>query len=626
MKNKLIFILLVVLLPTCASSQVKEFKISNMPDIEISFTIKDSIMELFNVPQDEYYNYIQFEGEKKKVADGKVSFRLPYEKDDRNLIFSNCNDVWKILNSTGYKNYCNGWDLYFFVENGECFFELPPVYEINKLIYFSDKNPQDFLTADRSVQSDNEEIIAKAKEITVNCETDYEKAKSIHDWVAANIYYNMDGYYSSSYGSTDALGVLQDKKTVCQGYANLTAALLRSLQIPCRVVSGYALGIGTRGSWSIRNIGEATNHAWNEAFISGRWIIIDATWDSDMQYRNGQFERGKGLRGWKYFDPTLEAFSFDHKYCVYDKTINEKIANITEDYIWQTISSKHKKLGNDTKMNEYIAELVSGKIKDFLQDYEFYKKTYPDGRYVNNCELDIIDMKMIIEYINNSNLTIYNMETMTEDNFWRESELKNTIESLSIYKKKYPSGRYIELCEKNMRILNAKETWAITNGSKDENKLLDFIINYYDCSESDLAKLQLSNLYEAKGDMAKVDSSWDKAIEFYNKAIVYNNSNSIVSKKNYAYSEIVYSKFATNQNIENGENYMAECPDGKYFFNVYEKLYILYFNAAEFEYKAKNYKKAREYYMKIVDRERKDKMFTTAEKQIKKINKNETKK
>ncbi|MDR1554391.1 MAG: transglutaminase-like domain-containing protein, partial [Prevotellaceae bacterium] len=178
--------------------------------------------------------------------------------------------------------------------------------------------------------------------ITINCETDYEKAKSIHDWVAANIYYNMDGYYSSSYGSTDALGVLQNKKTVCQGYANLTAAMLRSLQIPCSVVSGYALGIGTSGSWSIRNIVEATNHAWNEAFISGRWIIIDATWDSDMQYRNSQFDSGKGLRGWKYFDPTLEAFSFDHKYGVYDKTINEKIANITEDYIWQTISSKHK--------------------------------------------------------------------------------------------------------------------------------------------------------------------------------------------------------------------------------------------------------------------------------------------
>jgi hypothetical protein len=622
MKNKLVLILLVVLLPICVNSQVKEFKFSNMPNAEIAFTIRDNFLEISNIPNDKHYSNVRFEREDEKVIDGKVSFKLPYEKDGRYSIFSGFDEIWAILKNEN--NYNWGWlsnSIYLLVDNGKYFFEISPVYEINKLIYLSDKNSQDFLNATYSIQSDNEEIVQKAKEITANCKTDYEKAKAVHDWLASNIYYNMDGYYSSSYGSTDALGVLKDKKTVCAGYANLTAAMLRSLQIPCRVVNGLALGLGENSNWSIHNIDKETNHAWNEAFISGRWIIIDVTWDSDMQYINGKFENRKGLIGWIYFDPTLEAFSRSHKCYDYNDEINTKITNIIEDYVWQTSSSEHKKSGNDAKINEYILKHVTDKSKEFLRSYEDYKKKYPTGRYINDCEVAMSDIKMIIDYLSNGNISIYNQEAVIDKGDWRDAVKENTEESYLRYKTKHPAGLHIEDCEKELRIHEAKNAWKSISGSKDEKKLLDFITKYYDCREVELAKQQLSNFYEVKGDIEKANSQWNKAIEFYDKAIIYNNTPLVLDKKSDAYSEILYSIFATNQNIENGERYIKECHAEKYFIPVYEKLYGLYFNAAESAYKVKRYDESRKNYVKITERERNDKIFKIAEKRLTKMDK-----
>jgi len=32
-----------------------------------------------------------------------------------------------------------------------------------------------------------------------------------------------------------------------------------------------------------------TNHAWNEAFVDGKWIILDTTWDSFNYYENRKY-------------------------------------------------------------------------------------------------------------------------------------------------------------------------------------------------------------------------------------------------------------------------------------------------------------------------------------------------
>lgn len=188
-----------------------------------------------------------------------------------------------------------------------------PVLENNKSIYGESKNREDYLAATEQMQSEDSEIVELSKSITLGISDDYEKARAIHDWVATNIYYDFDALSSGNYSGMDAKNVLLTKKAVCEGYANLVAALLRSQNIPCRIQSGYALGIDTNQEWNSTNISTSEgNHAWNEVYVNGKWIIVDATWDSQNKYNNGRYEKGNFITD-IYFDSTLEFFSLSHK-------------------------------------------------------------------------------------------------------------------------------------------------------------------------------------------------------------------------------------------------------------------------------------------------------------------------
>jgi len=168
----------------------------------------------------------------------------------------------------------------------------------------TDKYVQEyFLQPDDMCQSNNANIINLANTITKDSSSSFEKAKVIHDWVANNIYYNFDELEEvidngpSSYAD-DAVSVLTNKRCVCYGYANITCALLRAVGIPAKVIVGTAF---------------FNSHAWDEAFINGRWVIIDPTWDSNNRYQNGVFETQQQC-GSYYFDPSIAFFSMSHFY------------------------------------------------------------------------------------------------------------------------------------------------------------------------------------------------------------------------------------------------------------------------------------------------------------------------
>jgi len=171
-----------------------------------------------------------------------------------------------------------------------------------------------YLSPTSVMQSDNSEIKQLAAQITRGITNSYDKAMAVHDWLCNNIYYDYDAYYGrTAYGDSSALGVLKSKKSVCEGYANLNAALLRASGIPAKKISGYALGLSTSGVWPTgMNPNNDSNHAWNEAYVDGRWIIIDATWDSSNAWEHGKISDNTGLRGYHYFDISPTLFAADH--------------------------------------------------------------------------------------------------------------------------------------------------------------------------------------------------------------------------------------------------------------------------------------------------------------------------
>lgn len=205
------------------------------------------------------------------------------------------------------------WNIPLSYEDGEIFFPVSPVYTNNYLAVIKGSviNPKSYLEMATSNASEKKAIIDLANTITKDAVSDYDKLLKINDWVAQNIYYDWDSYLKGNYGRTDAYGTLVNKKSVCQEYAELTQELLRAAGIPARLVIGHALGASASGRDWEEVDHENSNHAWNEAFVDNRWVILDTTWNSGNKYENGSFK--KGPMKYKYFDIDLKVFSFSHK-------------------------------------------------------------------------------------------------------------------------------------------------------------------------------------------------------------------------------------------------------------------------------------------------------------------------
>ena len=201
-------------------------------------------------------------------------------------------------------------------ENGAWSISRSPVYAHNKKLYETNRAISEALKSTPSIESDKSDIKELAKRITANAEKDYDKIRKIHDWVCSNIVYDTDKLRSSSTVPYAAGKVLESKSAVCLGFSTLTAALCRSVGIPCNVVSGYALGVGEDTEWSVETINtEEQNHAWNEAYVDGRWVIMDTTWDCPNKIENG--ERITGEVSHIYFDANIDFFSTNHKIIEY---------------------------------------------------------------------------------------------------------------------------------------------------------------------------------------------------------------------------------------------------------------------------------------------------------------------
>lgn len=163
-----------------------------------------------------------------------------------------------------------------------------------------------------------QEIITLAHKIIRTSFSNYDKILAIHDWVAENIYYDYDSIEDNSYmlQKKDALSVLRKRRTVCSGYSELVRTLLRAVGVPAINMDCFALNAMIDGGWEKEsNMSDAANHVITFAYADDRWIMLDTTWDSDNEYRHGEYQQ-KGGHGvsHQYFDCTLAFFSYTHRF------------------------------------------------------------------------------------------------------------------------------------------------------------------------------------------------------------------------------------------------------------------------------------------------------------------------
>ena len=125
----------------------------------------------------------------------------------------------------------------------------------------------EFLTASSMTRPD--EAIASLAAALRAGHKPLETVDAASEWVRNNVRYER-GVTSVETASS---GVLAARSGVCQDFAHLTIALLRSAGVPARYVSGY-LYPDAEGRVGETVAGES--HAWVEAWI-GRWWAVDPT-------------------------------------------------------------------------------------------------------------------------------------------------------------------------------------------------------------------------------------------------------------------------------------------------------------------------------------------------------------
>lgn len=116
------------------------------------------------------------------------------------------------------------------------------------------------------------ESIKKSMQENLTGYNDYEKIRSVHDWLIENVEYdtNAEEPYTIA-------GALTEGKAVCEGYARSFKYLMDGLNVPCVLVSG--IGTNSRG--------ETEAHAWNYVMIDGKWYAVDVTWDDPVIVGSG---------------------------------------------------------------------------------------------------------------------------------------------------------------------------------------------------------------------------------------------------------------------------------------------------------------------------------------------------
>lgn len=119
-----------------------------------------------------------------------------------------------------------------------------------------------------NINADDPKIVALAKQITANAKTPKEKVAALNAWVYKNLRKTL------STNLTTATQVLEHKAGDCTEHSILLVALVRSLGIPARELSGVVydneqlVGFG----W----------HAWTEVELDGHWVQVDPSWNEPI--------------------------------------------------------------------------------------------------------------------------------------------------------------------------------------------------------------------------------------------------------------------------------------------------------------------------------------------------------
>lgn len=122
------------------------------------------------------------------------------------------------------------------------------------------------------------DVALKAAALTKDAASNKEKIEAIHRFVVSNMAYDDEKAGNVASGYIPSVEQTYESMTgICYDYAALIAAMLRSVDIPTKLVMGHRSDI-------------SEYHAWNEVYLeeTGEWMTLDATYNAAWQGENAK--------------------------------------------------------------------------------------------------------------------------------------------------------------------------------------------------------------------------------------------------------------------------------------------------------------------------------------------------
>jgi transglutaminase/protease-like cytokinesis protein 3 len=141
-----------------------------------------------------------------------------------------------------------------------------------------------------------------ADKLTAPLLSEQEKFRSIYRWVCSNIEVDYAlvtlnkrtkaklhgdrlNRWNKEFNAIVYKTLLDERKTICTGYAYLVRELAFHAGLSCEIDNGYARPAGI----DFTQLGPV-NHSWNLVQLNKKWYLCDATWSSGIfSLRSGQF-------------------------------------------------------------------------------------------------------------------------------------------------------------------------------------------------------------------------------------------------------------------------------------------------------------------------------------------------
>lgn len=150
-------------------------------------------------------------------------------------------------------------------------------------------------------------VTALAAHLAPPAMTPIDRAWSIFVWIGDRVDYDIEAYLAGRVRDekVTAEDVLRKRRTVCDGFAALYAALARAAGLEVMIVQGYAKAYGVKTHETFIK----PNHAWILLKLGGAWHTIDPTWGAGYVNHDAYTK----LRDTVYFYGQAEELQFTHR-------------------------------------------------------------------------------------------------------------------------------------------------------------------------------------------------------------------------------------------------------------------------------------------------------------------------